>query len=63
MRSIACPANFAALSVPEMDRSLAAAGVLQHDLHVVWQAMPAAEGRTTTDAHGRFKVTHHVAPP
>ena len=63
MKSIACPENFAALSLPEMDRSLAAAEVLRHDLHVVWQALPTAAARTKTDAAGRFSVTHRVAPP
>ena len=63
MKSIACPENFAALSVSEMDRSLAAAEVLQHDLYVVWQILPAAAASTQTDADGRFSVTHRVAPP
>lgn len=63
MKSIACPANFAALSIPEMDRSLAAAGVLQHDLYVVWQSLPIADASTRTGPDGRFSVTHQVAPP
>ena len=63
MKSIACPENFAALSVSEMDRSLAAAEVLRHDLYVVWQILPAASASTQTDADGRFSVTHRVAPP
>ena len=63
MKPIACPENFAALSVSEMDRSLAAAEVLRHDLYVVWQILPAATASTQTDADGRFSVTHRVAPP
>lgn len=63
MKSLACPPNFAALSLPEMDRSLAAATVLQRDLHVVWQVLPAADASTKTDADGRFSITHQVAPP
>jgi hypothetical protein len=63
MKSVACPANFAALSVPEMDRSLAAAQVLRRDLHDVWQVLPAADASTKTDADGRFSVRHNVAPP
>ena len=63
MKSIACPANFAALSLSEMDHSLAAAEVLRHDLHVVWQILPTASASTTTGADGHFSITHHVAPP
>jgi hypothetical protein len=63
MKPIACPENFAALSVSEMDRSLAAAEVLRHDLYVVWQILPAAAASTQTDADGHFSVTHRVAPP
>jgi hypothetical protein len=63
LKSIACPENFAALSVSEMDRSLAVAEALQHDLYVVWQILPAAAASAQTDADGRFSVTHRVAPP
>ena len=63
MKSVACPANLAALSVREMDRSLAAAAVLQHDLHVAWEALPTADASTKTDAAGRFSITHRVPPP
>ena len=63
MKSIACPENFAALSVSEMDRSLAAAEVLRHDLYVAWQILPAASASTQTDADGRFTITHMVSPP
>jgi hypothetical protein len=63
VKAVACPANFAALSVPEMDRSLAVAAELQRDLHVVWQALPPAAASNRTDAAGHFSVTHNVAPP
>jgi hypothetical protein len=63
MKSVACPPNFAALSLVEMDRSLAAAAVLQRDLHAVWQILPATAATTKTDAAGRFSLTHHVAQP
>lgn len=63
VKAVACPPNFAALSLTEMDRSLAAAAALQRDLHVVWQALPAAAASNRTDVAGHFSVTHNVAPP
>jgi len=63
MKSVACPANFGALSLADMDHSLAAAAELQRDLHVVWQILPQADASAATDADGRFTITHQVAPP
>jgi len=63
LKSVACPDNFAALSVSEMDHSLAVAEGLRRDLHVVWQDLPPADASVQTDTNGRFSVTHDVAPP
>lgn len=63
MRAIACPRDFAALSIPAMNESIAAAEALQRDFHDVWQILPAADASATTDAEGRFSITHRVATP
>jgi len=63
MKAIAFPKNFAALSVPAMDRSIAAAEALRREIHGAWQVLPAAEASARTDANGRFSITHRVALP
>jgi hypothetical protein len=63
MKAVACPRNFAALPLQEMNKSIAAAEDLQRDFHDVWQALPAAEASARTDADGRFSITHRVAQP
>ena len=63
MRATACPRNFAALPLLEMNKSIAAAEALQRDFHDVWQALPAADASARTDADGRFSITHRVAQP
>jgi len=63
MKAVACPKDFAALPAPEMNRSIAAAEALQRDFHEAWQVLPAADASASTDADGRFSITHHVAAP
>jgi hypothetical protein len=63
LRALACPKDFAALSIPAMNKSIAAAEALQRDFHDVWQILPAADASARTDADGRFTITHHVAVP